>query len=445
MLAKHSPRIAALPKAGISLRVYWQSFTVALLVVGYAGYYLCRSNLSVTLPMIQAELASRGMDPAIARLRLGSIASFGVLAYALSKFASGSAADFLGGRRNFLIGMAGAVLFTLGFAASGGSIAVMSLMWIGNRAIQAMGWAGMVKVASRWFSRKTYGTVMAVVSLSYLFGDAAARQFMAILIAKGFGWREVFYVAAGTLASIWIVTFFLLKETPADIGESEPEINPHNLYGQAGEKLVPGGLFDLLRPMFFSSSFRLACLLSLGFTLVRETFNLWTPSYLTQALGLTAADAAAKSALFPFFGGISVLAVGILSDRLGGASRALIMFAGLLASGAVLLWLAMGNFTTWTSLPVVLVALIAFLLVGPYSFLAGAVAMDFGGRQGSGTASGIIDGVGYLGGVLAGDSVARISAAFGWSGAFIALSVVCFLSSIAALRYTLRARVSALN
>jgi OPA family glycerol-3-phosphate transporter-like MFS transporter len=442
MLVKNNPRITALPKQGISLRFFWQCLTVALLVVGYAGYYLCRSNLSVTLPMVQAELASHGMDPAIARLRLGSIASFGVLAYALSKFASGSAADFLGGRRNFLIGMAGAVLFTLGFAASGGSIPVMGLMWIGNRAIQAMGWAGMVKIASRWFSRKAYGTVMAVVSLSYLFGDAAARQFMAILIAKGFGWREVFYVAAGTLASIWIVTFFLLKETPVDIGESEPEINPHNLYGQAGEKPVPAGLFALLRPMLSSSSFRLACVLSLGLTLVRETFNLWTPSYFTQALGLTAADAAARSALFPFFGGISVLAVGILSDRLGGASRALIMFSGLVGSGAVLMWLATGDFTTRTGLPVVLVALIAFLLIGPYSFLAGAVAMDFGGRQGSGTASGVIDGVGYLGGVLAGDSVARLSAAFGWSGAFIALGAVCFLSSIAALRYTLRARVS---
>jgi OPA family glycerol-3-phosphate transporter-like MFS transporter len=442
MLVKPGPPVAALPKSWIPLRFFWQPLTVALLVVGYAGYYLCRSNLSVTLPMVQAELASRGMDPATARLRLGSIASIGVLAYALSKFVSGSAADFLGGRRNFLIGMAGAVLFTLGFAASGGSIPVMGLMWIGNRAIQAMGWAGMVKIASRWFSSKTYGTVMAVISLSYLFGDAAARQFMAILIAHGFGWREVFYIAGGTLASIWIITFFLLKETPSDIGESEPEINPHNLYGQAGEKPIPVGLIELLRPMLLSSSFRLACLLSLGFTLVRETFNLWTPSYFTQALGLTAADAASKSALFPFFGGVSVLAVGVLSDRLGGASRALIMFAGLIGSGAALMWLAVGDFTTGPGVPVVLVALIAFLLIGPYSFLGGAVAMDFGGRQGSGTASGVIDGVGYLGGVLAGDSVARLSAAFGWSGAFIALSVVCFLSSIAALRYTLRARVS---
>jgi len=303
-----------------------------------------------------------------------------------------------------------------------------------------MGWAGMVKIASRWFSRKTYGTVMAIISLSYLFGDAAARQFMAKLIGHGFGWREVFYVGGGTLLAIWIVTFFVLKETPLNIGEAEPEINPRNLFGQEGEKPVPVGLFKLLRPMLFSREFRLACLLSLGFTLVRETFNLWTPTYFTQAIGLSAADAAGRSALFPFFGGVSVLVVGILSDRLGGASRALMMFGSLVASGAVLMWLALGNFATLPALPVVLVALIAFLLVGPYSFLGGAVAMDFGGRQGSGTTSGVIDGVGYLGGVLAGDSIARLSAAFGWSGAFITLGGVCFISSIAALRYALHQR-----
>src|SRR5262245_1487401 len=440
MSAKDSSKAAVLAKQQLSLRVFWQSLTIALLVTGYAGYYLCRSNLSVTLPMIAAELASRGLDPAIARLRLGSIASFGVLAYALAKFASGGAADFFGGRRNFLTGMGGAVFFTFAFALSGGSLVLMGLMWLGNRAIQSMGWAGMVKIASRWFSRKTYGTVMAIMSLSYLFGDAAARQFMAALIGSGFGWREVFYIAGGTLLMIWIVTFFLLKETPLSIGEAEPEINPRNLYGEEGEKPVPPGLFQLLRPMLSSVEFRLACLLSFGFTLVRETFKLWTPTYFAQAVGMSAADAASKSALFPFFGGISVLVVGVISDRLGGASRALIMFGGLVASGAVLMWLALGNFASHSGSPVVLVALVAFLLVGPYSFLGGAVAMDFGGRQGSGTASGVIDGVGYLGGILAGDSVARLSAAFGWSGAFIALGVVCFVSSIAALRYAMHAR-----
>ena len=419
------------------LRLFWQSITIAVLATGYAGYYLCRSDLSVTLPIISAELVSGGMDPATARLRLGSIASVGVLAYALAKFASGSMADLGGGRRNFLLGMGGSAVFTLAFALTGGSLPLMTLAWVGNRGIQATGWAGIVKVASRWFSRKTYGTVMAVLSLSFLFGDAAARAFIALLLAQGWSWRGVFFMAASMLAALWLLTFCFLKETPLDIGQVEPEINPGNLYGSEGARSVPAGLPQLFGPMLRNPSFQVACFLSLGFTLVRETFNLWTPTYFTQVLGLSPAEAAAKSAVFPLVGGISVVLVGSLSDRLGSASRSMMMFGGLAASGAALLYLAFGRFST-VSAPIMLVALIGFLLIGPYSFLAGAVALDLGGRQGSATASGFIDGVGYLGGVLAGDSVARLSAAFGWSGAFIALGGVCFVSAAAALFYRTR-------
>jgi sugar phosphate permease len=78
---------------------------------------------------------------------------------------------------------------------------------------------------------------------------------------------------------------------------------------------------------------------------------------------------------------------------------------------------------------------VAFLIIGPYSFLGGAIALDFGGKQGSGTASGIIDGVGYLGGVLSGDSMARISVSYGWSGAFLLLAAISFLASVAAAAF----------
>jgi sugar phosphate permease len=44
--------------------------------------------------------------------------------------------------------------------------------------------------------------------------------------------------------------------------------------------------------------------------------------------------------------------------------------------------------------------------------------------------SGIIDGIGYLGAVAAGDSVARVEVKFGWQGVFVSLSVV---SAVAAL------------
>src|SRR5215469_16968077 len=163
--------------SGQSRLFSWQLLTVLLMLFGYSGYYLCRSNFSVTLPLITEELVRRGFSPANARIRLGTIASLGVAAYAIGKFPAGVLSDYLGGRRNFLGGMLGSVLCILVFAFSG-AVPLFTLAWVGNRLVQSLGWVGMVKVSSRWFSYRSYGTVMAVISLSFLFGDAASRTFL---------------------------------------------------------------------------------------------------------------------------------------------------------------------------------------------------------------------------------------------------------------------------
>jgi OPA family glycerol-3-phosphate transporter-like MFS transporter len=81
---------------------------------------------------------------------------------------------------------------------------------------------------------------------------------------------------------------------------------------------------------------------------------------------------------------------------------------------------------------VITIGVVAFCLLGPYSYLGGAFALDFGGKQASASSSGIIDGVGYIGGVLAGDTVARVARAYGWEGVFVALAVVSALAAVCA-------------
>jgi sugar phosphate permease len=412
------------------------------MIAGYAGYYLCRSNFSVAVPMLIQEMAARGIPANVATVQLGAIASWGVLAYALGKFPSGWLADFLGGRRNFLYGMGGSILFTVIFALGGG-MPVFTLAWFGNRLVQSLGWAGMVKISSRWFSYSTYGTVMGLISLSYLFGDAAARQFMSILIAHGLGWRGVFFAAAAVLGVLLLLNLAFLKETPQSRGLEEPEASPLNLFHATGDAPRPRNLQVLLKTFAVSPIFWLVCLISIGVTLMRETFNVWTPAYFTQALGLTNADAAQKSALFPLFGGLSVVLAGFLSDKLGPRGRAVIILVGLLLTSAVLLQLALLTGATGsTNLRVWLVALVAFLMLGPYSYFAGAISLDFGGKQGSATASGWIDGLSYLGGVMAGSSMANITVTWGWRGTFTVLAAIALFSSAAAAVYLYSQRAS---
>ena len=154
---------------------------------------------------------------------------------------------------------------------------------------------------------------------------------------------------------------------------------------------------------------------------------------LTKVVGFTVAKSAQFSALFPLFGGASVLLFGFLSDRLGRTGRAMLSFSRApFHHGRAVRCLAGLRPGTTPVLPVVLVSLAGFVVIGPYSYLAGAMALDFGGKQAGATSSGIIDGVGYLGGVLSGDAVARLSLAAGWQGAFSILGAVAALSSLAA-------------
>ncbi len=404
--------------------------TLALLFAGYAACYYCRADLSVSTPLLVQELARQGLSHGEAIIRIGSLSSLGVLAYALGKLFLTGLGDYWGGRRNFVIGVGGASLFTLLFAA-GGTVPVFTLAWLGNQLTQSVGWAGLIKVSSRWFSYSSYGSILGILSVSYLVGDALARQQMGVLIGHGYGWRALFLFAALVALATLLANLLWLRESRVEAGHPEATPNPLNLF--AATESPPASVGALLLPLLRSRAFLLVCLLSFTCTIIRQSFNNWTPVYLRDHLGYSTSQAASLSALFPGVGAVSVLLAGWLSDRLGLNGRSLLLFLGLSASAVVLLVLvSLRPGAAPTMLPLAAIALVAFCLLGPYSYLGGAFALDFGGKQASAASSGIIDGIGYLGGVLAGDVVARIAVAFGWDGVFITLAAVSAAAALCA-------------
>lgn len=407
-----------------------QTATVALLFAGYAAYYFCRSDLSVSMPMLIDELHRQGTSSATATVRLGSIASLGVVAYAFGKLFLTGLGDLWGGRNSLLFGLGGAIAFTVLFA-SGNALRLFALAWIGNRLVQSIGWAGVVKVCSNWFDYTSYGRVLAVLSLSFLAGDAVARQCMGMLIQRGHGWRYLFYFAAAVAGITLFFNLLFLRNTRTSLGYPHPTANPLNVFHRAHDHSAKPGLNSLLTPLLTNRRFWIVCFLSLGTTIIREAFNTWTPTYLHIHLLYSDAAAARNSAIFPAVGVASVLLSGWLGDLLGPAGRSIVLFAGMLLTSFGLLLLS-GATAAWPSVaPLVLIALVSFGLLGPYSYLAGAMALDFGGSRAGATSSGIIDGVGYLGGILAGDTVARLSVSYGWRGVFLALAMVSALSAAA--------------
>jgi sugar phosphate permease len=409
-----------------------QAAIVALLFGGYGALYFCRADLAVATPLLIEELAKHGVSHADAIVRMGSIASFGVLAYGLGKLFLGGLGDVWGGRVSFLIGLGGATAFTLLFT-SGLSLPLFSIAWIGNRLTQSLAWAGLIKVSSRWFDYSSHGMIIGILSISFFVGDAVSRQWMAMLIDHGYGWRSLFFFAAAVAGFFLTVNFLFLRESRVDAGYSEAQPNPRNLFAESDSR--PQNLKALLLPLVRSRAFVLVCLLSLGCTIIRETFNIWNPTYLRDYLGFSNGDAARMSGIFPAVGAVSVLATGWLGDRLGANGRSLILFLGLTAATlGLLLLMSLRPNSTGPMLPLLAIGVIAFCLLGPYSYLGGAFALDFGGKQAGAISSGIIDGVGYTGAVAAGYGVAHISVSFGWRGVFAALSAVSALAAFGAGR-----------
>jgi sugar phosphate permease len=269
---------------------------------------------------------------------------------------------------------------------------------------------------------------MAVLSLSYLFGDAISRAIMSLLLAHGFGWRGVFGAGAGLLSVLLLCNLIFLRDSPQSYNLPPPEENPLNLFSDVSAAATRPGMVAIFRILLSSYAFWLVCGLSLGTTLLRETFNLWIPTYFTQMVGMTGAQAASGSALFPLFGGLSVLFAGFLSDYLGPEGRSRILFGGLCFSVLALLGLAEVTTHAPRLVPLALVAAVAFC--GPYSYLAGAMALDFGGKEGSATASGMIDGFGYLAGILSGNAMAHLVVTYGWQTMFLVLAGVAGLTSV---------------
>jgi OPA family glycerol-3-phosphate transporter-like MFS transporter len=367
-----------------------------------------------------------------------------VAAYALGKVINGVVVDKLGGRRMFLFGMVATIACTVGFPF-GAALPVFVAVWGASRFFQSMGWPALVKTASHWYPLGRQATVMGILSLSFLFGDALIRLYLGGIVAIGqrypgtplerlADWRAVFLIAAATLGVIALITAAVLRGSPRDLGLEEPSANPNNVFGEAGQSAAPVPLAALILPLLESPVFWSICGINFGLTLIREAFLTWSPKYLKDVADLSAGMAGIASLVFPLAGGISAIAAGLLSDRLQGRHGLVVVPSLVLATGSLY---AMGvidvNGKPWAAMT--LIAVNGFFLIGPYSYLTGVMALDLGGKRGSSTAAGLLDGAGYLGGIASGYGVARIVERFQWYGVFTTLAVACGLTLIFALTY----------
>jgi OPA family glycerol-3-phosphate transporter-like MFS transporter len=398
---------------------------LATLLVGYAAFYLCRANLEAAGPLL---IAHEGFD----KTKFGELSTIATFTYAIGKFVMGGFGDVLGGRRMLAVATAGSVVCSLAFGASR-TFVLFALFAAANRFFQSGGWSAIVHVVSRRFEAQRHGTVMGILSTSYELGNVAALN-LSGLVAH-WGWRMLFVVNPLLFAVIGAGVALALRAGDAPAAGS----------ARAREDTeLPLPLSEILPALARRGSFWAAVALSMLLTFVRVAFLTWTPTYLAEVSRAAGHEeisgAIVKSSLFPAAGVLAALTVGTLSDRLGPGKRAPVMAVSLTVVVGLVWVLGHGGVRDATA-AALLIGAVGLFLLGPYSLMAGAMALDVAGKRGTATATGIIDGAGYLAGTLAGVVLGHVADTAGWSavfdlimGASLAAALVSAAWSVVALR-----------
>ena len=168
--------------------------------------------------------------------------------------------------------------------------------------------------------------------------------------------------------------------------------------------------------------------------LVRYTMLIWSISYLKEVHHYNTTDAANMSTLFDIGGAFGAVACAMIAKRFFNGNRIHAVFVLCIVSGICTgTYGIVASFGSITNMMMLFVA--GFMIAGPDSVLGGAACSDVCERAGYDTsvlttASGIANGMGSLGAILAGAGPVWIKSQYGWNGLFLVAGGLAMLGAL---------------
>lgn len=400
----HKPRLPSTPEATQLFAVTW---------VSYAGFYLCRKNFSVLIPVLAA-------DEGITRNQLAGIVFALSVSYTMGQFIMGVLSDRIGPRRVVATGMFASAAATIAMGFSPHFISLVMLQVI-NGIAQATGWSGLSKLMSGRLEGKHRAVLMGWWSTNYVAGGFLATILTTFAITTQWfvwsTWRNGFWIPAACLIVLGTVFYRLV---PTEAGVAAPM---HRSQGPVFSNIIRD-----CESMLQNSKIRLIAAAYFLVKLTRYSLLFWLPLYLTDYLKMSFVRAGYVSSVFEIVGIVGVLAAAYLSDFVFGARRLPVafLFTCMLACGCLL--------TSMIEPSVRYLSLFAFAILGACTFgadtlLVGVATQESVAERKVGTATGFVDGCGSLGQLLAPILVVNVSQLFGWPSVFRCLGVAALVCS----------------
>ena len=384
------------------------------LILAYVGVYLCRKNFAVAVPLLQTAF---GTDKA----HVGAIESYATVSYALGKLFWGpNVVDRFGGRVCLFLLLGGVALFS-GMSAFAVTLPMFGFCYAANRFFGSGGWESMIKLVPDWFPARHLALALAFLSLSFVFGGVCALLLAGQVAAfSGNNWRAVMGFPSLVLLVI--------------IGLSWLVLSRERKLPEAAALRKSEWSWRRILEIAYIPQFWIVCGLSFILTMTRETFNVWTVDFLKTDGGghLSTPLAALLSTPFDAMGAAGILLLGWIMGLLSPARRNWLLFAILVGVAGLIFFLpALARLHLWMA--VTAIGLIGFLSYGPYSLLAGVLALEIRGKDWVATVAGLVDASGYLAGIASGYCFGRILDHGGDTLGFHALGLVTLLAALLCL------------
>jgi sugar phosphate permease len=400
-----------------------QRKTFAVTWITYAGFYLCRKNLSIVLPLLAGIAGLRS-------IQLANIVFGYSLLYAVGQFGFGFLSDRIGPKRvvgaglllivgsNLMMGLHASLIWLLVFACI-------------NGAGQATGWSGLVKTMASWFSYENRGIVMAWWGTNYVLGGFLATAFATWSVAERslwpqLGWARGFVFPALLLSVIALLFFVYVKDTPSETGllaggseGTAPAASDRTSWADLKMLLCKPSLWTIGISYFFLE-------------LCRYGLMFWLPYYMVRDLHYGVGTAGYLSSLYELVGIAGALLAGYISDRFNQSRRAPVSAVMLCGLGLVMLFQPALARSGLVGLGFA-ISLAGLLSYGPDTLLSGAAAQDVGETRSAATASGLIDGIGHLGALFSPYVVISISERYGWGRLFSVFAATAFIAGLVLL------------
>ena len=372
----------------------------------YFVSYITRANFAAVLAAIIA-------DGVISKSTGGMVVTVSFICYGLGQLISGWLGDKFNPKSLMTLGlMLTAVMnILITFCTNG---IQMCFVWGINGLAQSLLWPPMVKIMSSFMSAEQYNKSCVLVNWGSYIGTITIYLLSPIGISR-FGWKSVFYIAAGCGLFMSVIWFTAVSTIEKRINiEYHKEKKQER--GSLKFDLLPGIILGLIMTAIFLQG------------TLRDGVTTWVPTYISEVFHLGSELSILSGIAIPVFSLAAIRFTLLIFKKSGNQPLSCSFLFFISASiSSTLLMLFSGMSVVLT---IVLFAFIVSCMNSINLILTGFFPAMYAKSENVSLLSGILNFMTYLGSAASTYGFAVLSDIFGWNGTIVFWIILSLLGAI---------------